>query len=227
MQKLLLSLVLSGFVAIVFSLPPAWAMGVYDLPSLSAGSTTYLVDRASAISAANEGKLTQELTQLAKNTGDEVRMVVVRRLDYGQTIDDLADAIFQEWYPNPDDRDRQTLIVLDTLTNKTAIRVGDEVKPVLTDAIATSILTETMAAPLKEGAKYNQALLDASSRLLAVLSGEADPGPPEVQGMNIESTFPSAEETDDKSATIWVLVLLALATVIPMVTYFWYAGFGR
>jgi uncharacterized protein len=227
MQKLLLSLVLSGFVAIGFSLPPAWAMGVYDLPSLSAGSTTYLVDRASAISAANEGKLTQELTQLAKNTGDEVRMVVVRRLDYGQTIDDLADAIFREWYPNPDDRDRQTLIVLDTLTNKTAIRVGDEVKPVLTDAIATSILTETMAAPLKEGAKYNQALLDASSRLLAVLSGEADPGPPEVQGMNIESTFPSAEETDDKSATIWVLVLLALATVIPMVTYFWYAGFGR
>ncbi|MFM6408591.1 MAG: YgcG family protein, partial [Microcystis sp.] len=26
---------------------------------------------------------------------------------------------------------------------------------------------------------------------------------------------------------IWVIVLLVLATVIPMVTYFWYAGFGR
>ncbi|MFN9317428.1 MAG: YgcG family protein, partial [Microcystis sp.] len=44
---------------------------------------------------------------------------------------------------------------------------------------------------------------------------------------NIESTFTTAEETDDKNATIWVIVLLVLATVIPMVTYFWYAGFGR
>jgi uncharacterized protein len=84
-----------------------------------------------------------------------------------------------------------------------------------------------MAAPLKDGAKYNQALLSASRRLVAVLSGETDPGPPQVQAINIESTFASAEETDDKSATIWVIVLLFFATVIPMATYFWYSGFGR
>lgn len=227
MLKLLASLLLSCCVALAVCLSPAAAMGVYDLPILSSGAPTYVVDPVSAISAANEGKLNKDLKNLAEKTGQEVRMVVVRRLDYGQKIDNLADDILREWYPNPEDRANQTIIVLDTLTNKTAMRVGEEAKPLLTDAIADSILSETMAVPLKDGGKYNQALLDASRRLTAVLSGEADPGPPEVATINIESTFTTAEETDDKSATIWVIVLLVLATVIPMVTYFWYAGFGR
>ncbi|WP_422662015.1 photosystem II repair protein Psb32 [Pannus brasiliensis] len=213
--------------AIALGLSPALATGVYDLPILGAGSSTYVVDQASAISASSEGRLNRDLQQLAEKTGKEVRMVVVRRLDYGQKIDGLADDIFREWYSSPEDKADQTLIVLDTLTNKTAIRVGDGVNSLLTDEIADSVISETMAAPLKDGAKYNQALLDASRRVSAVLSGETDPGPPEARTVNIESTFTSAEETNDKSATVWVLVLLFFATVIPMVTYFWYAGFGR
>ena len=78
--------------------------------------------------------------------------------------------------------------------------------------------------PLKDGAKYNQALIEAEKRLTAVLSGQTDPGPPLVQDISLEGTFATAEETDDKSATIWVVVLLALATLIPMVTYFLYMG---
>jgi uncharacterized protein len=81
-----------------------------------------------------------------------------------------------------------------------------------------------MREPLKDGAKYNQALIDASQRLGAVLSGAEDPGPPEARTVSIESTFTSAEETDDNSATLWVIVLLVLATAIPMATYFWYVG---
>lgn len=226
-RRFSIAVVLAGWMAITLGLSPALATGVYDLPILGAGSSTYLVDQASAISASNEGRLNRDLQQLAEKTGKEVRMVVVRRLDYGQKIDDLADDIFREWYPKAEDKTDQTLIVLDTLTNKTAIRVGDGVNSLLTDEIADSVISETMAAPLKDGAKYNQALLDAGRRVSAVLSGETDPGPPEARTVNIESTFTSAEETDDKSATVWVLVLLFFATVIPMVTYFWYAGFGR
>jgi uncharacterized protein len=155
-------------------------------------------------------------------------MVVVRRLDFNQTIDGLAEEIFTTWYPTPESQSKQTLLVLDTLTNKTAIRHGKDVGDLLTDDIAESVLGETMAAPLKDGAKYNQALLDASNRLTAVLLGQPDPGPPNIQKIDISSTFITAEETDDKSATVWVIVLLALATIIPMVTYFWYVGFpGR
>jgi uncharacterized protein len=84
--------------------------------------------------------------------------------------------------------------------------------------------------PLLEGDKYNQAFLAASDRLGAVLSGKEDPGPPAFDdSFDSESTFASAEATAENrgSTTILLVVLLVLATVIPMATYFWYTGFGN
>ena len=216
----LLSLLLvTGLVA-----APASATGVYDLPNLSAGST-WVVDQADVISLASEGKLSNALKKLAEQTGNEVKMVAIRRLDYGETIDTFADKLFAKWFPTPDEQANQTLLVIDTLTNNSAIRTGEAIKKIVTDEIAESVASETVQVPLREGSKYNQAFLDASDRLVAVLSGQPDPGPPVVKEVNIEGTFTTAEETNDRSATIWVIGFLIVATVIPMVTYFWYVGF--
>lgn len=207
---------------------PASATGVYDLPYLSAGASTWVVDQADVISRANEGTLTNTLNKLAQETGNEVRLVAIRRLNYGETMDSFADQLFSQWFPTPEEQANQTLLIIDTLTNSTAIRTGEGVKQILPNEIAQSVTDETVAVPLRDGSKYNQAFLDASDRLVAVLSGKEDPGPPIVQDINIESTFTTAEETDDRSATIWVIGFLIVATVIPMVTYFWYVGFpGR
>ncbi len=217
----LLSLLLvTGLVA-----APARATGVYDLPNLSAGTSTWVVDQADVISLANEGKLSNALKKLAQQTGNEVKMVAIRRLDYGETIDTFADKLFAKWFPTPEEQANQTLLVIDTLTNNSAIRTGEAVKKIVTDEIAESVASETVQVPLREGSKYNQAFLDASDRLVAVLSGQPDPGPPAVKEANIEGTFATAEETNDRSATIWVIGFLIVATIIPMVTYFWYVGF--
>ncbi len=211
-------------IALGSNITPATATGVYDLPVLIAGSDTWVVDQADAISFSNENRLSGQLNKLAQNTGNEVRMIAVRRLDYGTTMEGLADDIFAKWYPSPEEQANQVILVVDTFTNKTALRQGEATQSLLTDEIATSVVKETVAVPLRNGAKYNEAFLEAGDRLVAVLSGNPDPGPPEVQEINIESTFTSAEETDDTSATIWVVVLMVLATAIPMATYFWYVG---
>lgn len=213
-------------VLVVFSVnwAPALATGVYDLPIVGAGTPTYLIDQADSISLANENRLNGDLKKLAKTSGQEVRFVVIRRLDFDNTIDGFAEQLFSRWYPDAESQSNQTLVVLDTLTNSTALRRGDTAQTLLTDDIVDSLLRETIAVPLKDGAKYNQALIEADKRLTTVLSGQADPGPPLVQDISLEGTFATAEETDDKSATVWVVVLLALATLIPMVTYFWYVG---
>lgn len=202
---------------------PSEATGVVDLPPLSMGSNTWIVDQAEAISRSNEGFLQGKLANLAKKTQKEVRMVVIRRLDFGQSIEQFANELFTTWYPSPESQENQVLVVLDTLSNDTAMITGAGVKSILSEDITQSIIKETMGVPLKEGSKYNEALLEANERLSAVLSGEPDPGPPEVKSeINIESTYVSAENVDRNSSTIWVVVLLILATVIPMVTYFWY-----
>ena len=205
---------------------PALATGLYDLPDFDA-KDVWVVDTADAISNANESKLTKTFEELAEQTGQEVRMVAIRRLDYGETVESLADEIFQDWYPDDKAQAKQTLIVLDTLTNNAAIRSGDSAQNLIGEA-AESIINDTMGYNIRNGNKYNQAFNDAGDRLVAILSGQEDPGPPVMEDdIQIEGTFTKAEDTDDSSATIWVIGFLIVATVIPMATYYWYVGFGN
>ncbi len=205
---------------------PAIATGLFDLPDFNANET-WVVDTADAISNINQSKLTSTFKDLASETGQEIRMVAIRRLDYGETVDTLAEEIFKDWYPDAEARANQTLIVLDTLTNNVAIRTGDSAKEFVNSDLAQSIVDETVGYNIRKGNKYNQAFLDAGDRLVAVLSGQEDPGPPIIEDeIQTEGTFTKAEDTDDGSATIWVIGFLIVATVIPMATYYWYVGLG-
>lgn len=220
--QLLLLVLVSGLVA-----APANATGVYQMPNVRSGEPTWVIDKAEVLSRLNEGRLSNALDKLANATSNEVRIVTIRRLDYGETTESFTNALFEKWYPTPAAQAHQTLLILDTLTNNTAIRTGAAVKSSLPDDVANSVITETMYVPLRDGNKYNQAFLDASDRLVAVLSGQPDPGPPDLtQVVQVEGTFKSAEETDTKNSTVWVIALLIAATVIPMATYFFYQGFS-
>lgn len=199
----------------------AWATGVYEVPRPAAG--TWVVDRAEVLSRTNEGKINTQLDELAKQTGNEVHILSIRRLDYGETIESFTNKLFEKWFPTSEAQANQTLLVIDNLTNNTAVRAGEQVKSVLSDAIATSIAQETVLIPLKDGNKYNQALLAASDRLTAVLSGEPDPGPPEVKDtIRVEGTFATPEQTKSSNAMVWVVGFLAVATIVPMATYYLY-----
>jgi uncharacterized protein len=199
----------------------ALATGVFDIPLVKAGSDTWIIDQGNVLSVLNKGAIEKKLRKLAETTGKEVRFVTIRRFDFEQTAKTLTDGVFERWFPTPKDQENQVLLLLDTQTNTTGIHAGDGAKTLLSEDIAESVASETTLAPIREG-NYNQGLLDAANRLSVVLSGEPDPGPPEVKVVEVESTFKSAEETDDKSAGVLVIVLLLAATIIPMATYYWY-----
>ncbi|MEG3937250.1 MULTISPECIES: photosystem II repair protein Psb32 [unclassified Microcoleus] len=206
---------------------PALATGVYDFPLLSAGDRTWVFDKGDVLSRSSESNINSELDKVEKQTGKEVRFVTIRRLDYGETVATFSDQLFEQWFPTKEDQANQILLVLDTVTNSAVIRTGEGVKSLLPDEIAQSVAGETLQVPLREANKYNEALTEASSRIATVLSGEPDPGAPKVvDNIQVEGTFKKAEETEQGNATVVVVVLLVLATVIPMVTYFWYQGFS-
>lgn len=206
---------------------PALATGVYEMPMLSAGDRTWVWDKGDVLSRSSESTISSVLDNLEKQTGKEVRFVTIHRLDYGETTATFTKQLFEQWFPATEDQTNQILLVLDTVTNSAAIRTGEGVKSLLTDEIAQSVAGETLQVPLREGNKYNEAFTAASDRLATVLSGQPDPGAPKVvDNTQVESTFKKAEETDQGNATVIVVVLLVLATVIPMVTYFWYQGFS-
>ncbi|NEP19926.1 MAG: YgcG family protein [Leptolyngbya sp. SIO4C1] len=207
---------------------PAQATSLYQLPP-SIDDSTWVVDEANQITRLNEGKLRSQFQSLAEQTGNEVRVVTIHRLDYGETPQTYADRLFGRWFPTPEAQANQTVIVLDDVTNDAGIRVGDAAAELLTPEIAESISQETIKVPLRRNNSYNQAFLDTADRLVAVLSGEADPGPPQAEEtINTEGTFATAEETEENrsNSTVVVIVLLVLATVIPMATYYWYLSIG-
>ncbi len=206
---------------------PALATGVYEFPLLSAGDRTWVFDKGDVLSRSSESSITTELDNLEQQTGKQVRFVTIHRLDYGETTATFTDQLFEQWFPAKEDQTNQILLVLDTVTNSAVIRTGEGVKSLLPDEIAQSVAGETVQVPLREGNKYNEAFTAAGSRIATVMSGEPDPGAPEVvDNIQVEGTFKKAEETDQGNATVIVVVLLLLATVIPMVTYFWYQGFS-
>lgn len=202
---------------------PVFATGVYQIPKIAPGEHTWVVDQAEVISRLNEGNISSALENLAKQTGNEVRIVTIHRLDYGETPESFTKALFEKWFPTKQAQANQVILLIDNVTNGTAIVTGEKIKSLMSDDIAHSVASETVLAPLRDGNKYNQAFLDASTRLVAVLSGQPDPGPPQItNNVQVEGTFKKAEETDQGNATVWVVGLLIAATIIPMATYYIY-----
>lgn len=200
---------------------PAHATSVYELPDFTAA--TIVTDESEVLSRITESTLTTQLAGLAQQTGQSVHIVTVRRLDYEETIDSFTQKLFERWFVRPEDQANQVLLTIDTLTNNIGVRTGSGVKQLMSDEIANSIAQETVLTPLKQGERYNQAFLDAGDRLTAVLSGQPDPGPPEVvDNVVVEGNFATPEETKQSNAIPWVIGLLIAATVIPMATYYFY-----
>ncbi|MGK7929237.1 MAG: YgcG family protein [Spirulina sp.] len=217
---------LTVLLAFAIAIAPAKATTIYELPNISAEPSPRAIDAAQVLSPLNEGTLNKSLKNLTAQTGKEVWLVAVR-IGYGETVENFTNALFDRWFPAEEGSDR-VLLVLDTLTNNGAIRVGEGLQELLPEDIAQSVATETLIVPVRSGGKYNQAFLDATDRLALVLSGEPDPGPPAIAEDNIESTFADAEETNDRNAAVWVIGFLVVATIVPMVTYYAYVGFpGR
>ena len=226
LQRLILAVAILLFGCQVFA-TDAIATGIYDMPTVASGDRTWVIDQGDILSRSTETNLSKSLETLAEKTGYEVRFVTFRRLDYGETIDTFAQKLFDKWFPTSETSKNQTLLVLDKITNNSALVTGDGVKSLLTPDIAKSVNEESLQIPLRDGDKYNEAVVAVADRVATVLSGEPDPGPPQVtENVKVEGTFKKAEETKGGDATVAVIVLLLLATVIPMVTYYWYQGFS-
>ncbi|MFB6276462.1 MAG: photosystem II repair protein Psb32 [Halothece sp.] len=222
-KKQLFLILIPCFFFSMTALPVQAATSPSDVPDISEDNTTWVVDQAEVVSRINEGKLNDVLEDIADTTGAEMKFVVIRRLNYGETVDSFADKLFNQWYPEPEQRQDKVLLVFDTITNNVTLRVGEDLKDRLSEDIAQSVIKDTIGVPIREDNKYNEAFLNASNRLGTVLAGEPDPGPPQVQDdIQVESTFTKAEETDTENSTVWVVGLLVVATVIPMATYFAY-----
>ncbi len=193
---------------------PAYAVGVEDYPLLP--STEKVSDGADVLSRAAIAELQRRL-EVFSDARVDARVITLRRLDYGLSLQELADQLLERWQ-SEDNAD--LLVLIETGTNSVSIQASSEVRSLLPEELLLSTAETTMAYPLRDGGRYRQALIDGIDRLGVVLAGGDDPGPPVVvEPALIVSNIPSAEETANSNGFSWVIVLLVVGTLVPMATW--------
>ncbi|MHA3959593.1 photosystem II repair protein Psb32 [Synechococcus sp. LTW-G] len=194
----------------------ALATGLADFPAQRPSS--HVLDSADVLSRAASGDVNQRLEQFSE-LGVDARLVTLRRLDYGVSLETLGEELLQQWQDEAS-RDGLLLLLIEAQNNSAAVVASPALLEQLPSTLLSSTAISTMGLPLREGSRYRQASLDALSRLEVVLNGGEDPGPPQlVERMPVETNIPTKEETESSNAFLWVVVLLVVGTLVPMITW--------
>lgn len=197
---------------------PALALSAASLPDQPPAD--HVLDQADLLSRAAFADVSRALESLEGNDID-ASWVSVPRLDYGLSLQQFGTELLQRWHPADSATNRSQLVFLvDGQTSGTAIVASPALAQQLGPTLLASTARTTMAQPLRDGARYRQASLDAIQRLEVVLEGGDDPGAPELTPNAVSPVrVPSREETQSSNALTWVAVLLVAGTVIPMLTW--------
>lgn len=209
--------VISAFLLAGVVLPQsALATGGQDFPAQLPAAR--VLDGADLLSRAASADLEKRLESLSEEHV-EARLLTLRRLDYGLSLDSLGQQLVERW--GADDPDSGLLLLLiESQNNSAAVVASPDLLSQLPQSLLSSTAVSTMGLPLREGARYRQAGLDALDRLDAVLQGGEDPGPPQLlERLPIETNIPTKEETASSNALLWVVVLLVVGTLVPMITW--------
>jgi uncharacterized protein len=196
--------------------PAALATGAQDFPSSAPASR--VLDEADLLSRAASTDLEKRLDSLTEDHVD-ARLVTLRRLDYGLSLDALGQQLLDRWAADAGDQP-QLLLLIESQNNSAAVVASATLLDQLPASLLSSTAISTMGLPLREGARYRQAGLDALDRLGVVLQGGEDPGPPQLEErLPLETNVPTREETEASNAFLWVVVLLVVGTLVPMITW--------
>jgi len=218
LRSQLWAVLLTGLIMTAGLLLPqaALATGSSDFPAQL--PVSHVLDSADVLSRASNAELDRRLSEFGSDRVD-ARLVTLRRLDYGLSLESLGEQLIGRW--RAEDGDRSLLLLLiESQNNSAAVVASPDLLDQLPESLLSSTGLSTMGLPLREGARYRQASVDALDRLSVVLDGGEDPGPPQlIERMPVETNIPTREETASSNALIWVVVLLVVGTLVPMITW--------
>ena len=133
-------------------------------------ATGYVNDYAEIISPAVETKLETRLESFTASTGNELAVVTLKSLE-GDTVENTAVALFEQWGIGQKDKDNGVLLLVVPNERELKIEVGYGLEPVLTDSRAGTIIRDVITPKFKEN-DYDSGITDGVEAILAVLAGQ-------------------------------------------------------
>lgn len=211
-----------GAAALLIGSPLGAVANEFDL---IAGGTpdTYVLDDASVLNKATKKSVGDELRKLEEETGYRIEVATVRKLEFESDAFAFGDKLVSKWFPK--DSDKRGVLLVVTSGKDGALTGGQSFMKAIGDDLIDSVIGENVII-FTEEEKYNEAVQSSVDRVVASLTGKADPGPPQRAEKVRRRTYKTKAETEqNKTATSTiVLTLLGISVVVPMLQYFGYTN---
>lgn len=203
MKKIIITILLFLIVNPVFA---------YYNPGTPSG---FVNDYAGMLSDADKQKLEVKLVQFEKDSSNEISVVIIQSLE-GDTIEDFAVKLFEDWQIGKAKNDNGVLILIARDNRKMRIEVGYGLEGALTDAQSWWIIDDIMKPAFQEE-KYYKGIDEAVDKIISATKGEYLPSA-------------SAEPTADKGFSwefiLWfgLFIIMWLASILGRSKSWWVGG---
>ena len=130
--------------------------------------TGRVVDNANILSPEAEAKLTTELATLETQTGRQLVVATLPDLQ-GYEIEDYGYQLLRTWGIGSKERDDGAILIVAPSERKVRVEVGYGLEPVLTDALSSVIINQTILPAFKAG-QMEQGVVDGTDALVQQLT---------------------------------------------------------
>ena len=191
-----------------------------DIPYL----TGRVNDNAYIFSEETRRSLSEKLKDHETKTTDQVVILTVTSLE-GESIEDFANRVFNEWKLGQKDRNNGILIVVVRDERRMRIEVGYGLEGTMTDLLAGRIIQNIIAPRFREG-DYDAGITNGTQAVLDVLAGnipEGADGTDEALNVSSGSGFNELEDADIPIGMrillgAFIFGIIGLFTVIGILT---------
>lgn len=156
----------------------------YASPGQPAG---FVNDFAGLLSQQEKSALELKLSDFSKITGAEIAVVTISNLG-GDTIENFAVKLFEEWGIGKTGQDNGALLLIAKDDRQTRIEVGYGLEPVLTDAQSYWILHNVITPAFGEG-KFFDGINNGVDKIISAVGGEQIPVEQENQSSSSSDFF--------------------------------------
>lgn len=191
----------------LFLLAPALVFG-YTSPGEPSG---FVNDFAGILKPETVLFLDQRLEQFSKNTGNEISVVTISKLE-DETIETYAEKLFQAWGIGKEKEDSGLLLLVSLEDRAMRIEVGYGLEPVVTD-IASGRIVREILTPAFQAGDYDTGVTQALDAIIGLIGGEEIPGTSGPGPSNWFRFFPYA-----------IVIFIYLAAILGRSKSWWAGG---
>ncbi len=186
--------------------------GAYYNPGTPTG---FVNDYAGVLSTDQKQLLENKLGEFEKQSSHEITVIIIKDLQ-GDTIENFAENLFQEWGVGKKGSDNGVMILIAKDDRKMRIEVGYGLEGALTDAQASWIFNQIMK-PAFQADNFYQGIDGAVDKIISATQGEAVPSQSSSGNKHSDSFW---------EGIIWLgmMVIMWLSAILARSKSWWLGG---